>query len=306
MLFRTRFLVYPITHFRQSRMAKSRQKDGAAASEKRGAEKENFNLSRADYTLLAVIAVYVLLRWLATLLGGGEVRLWGLDFAAYLPLSWDVAVALTLPALLLVPQLRSAMSQALSGAAGSGRAWPRLVTALLLLGGLLALAWFEQVAWAFLGDGAYYATEIFRIKADEAYQTALIKPTSLLTGYLIQWLSVTWQPENVRWPFLMLGLGGLVLVVIAGFLFTMHERRSVAALLVSASLLAAASLMFFGYIELYALSYAFTLLFFLAAIRSLRKKTSVLPAGLSLLIAMLFGASSAVFIPPGCCCCTGA
>ncbi|MCZ7556132.1 MAG: hypothetical protein M5R41_07005 [Bacteroidia bacterium] len=278
-------------------MAKPKENKSAAASEKRRMEPENLTLSRTDHILLATVAVFVLLRGLATLIGGGSMRLWGLDYAAYLPLSWDVVAVLSLPLVLLVPPVRMALMRLISGGTAWGAAWPRLVTGLLLLAGLLALAWYQQVAWAFLGDGAYYATEIFRITADAGYQTALIKPTSWLTGQLIHWLSVSYQPENVRWPFLVLGLGGLVIVLVGAFLFSMHERRSVAVLLVSTALLSAASLMFFGYIELYALSYSFTVLFFLASIRALRKRSSVIMPGLFLLAAILFGASAAVFIP---------
>ncbi len=281
-------------------MAKSKQADSAAAKKTDAPNQATvrFTLTPGDRSVLTFASAFVLLRLVASSMSAGAFGVWGLNFASYLPMSWDIIVLLAVPLLLLIPQLRNAVAGVLAQDAQRGaNSAVRLVAAFVLTVGLAILAWEYQVAYAFLGDGAYYATEIFRIAADASYKTALIKPTSWLTGHFIHWLSVTFQPENVRWPFQMVGVIGMVLVAGGSVLLTRKEKRSAALLLVSAMLLGAGSLMFFGYIELYALSYAFTVLFLLASYASLRHGATVVVPGLLLLAAIAFGASAAVFVP---------
>ncbi|MBL0177314.1 MAG: tetratricopeptide repeat protein [Ignavibacteria bacterium] len=62
-------------------------------------------------------------------------------------------------------------------------------------------------------------------------------------------------------------------------------------------LFTAGSLFFFGYIELYALSYACGAVYFLAVWAVFRSGASPWPAGVALLAAVAFGLSAAVFVP---------
>ena len=255
-------------------------------------------LTSTDRALLIAITVFLSARWLATLFGGGQTRTWGMDFASYLPLSWDIVAALSLPVILFIPLVRRLLGRLTTEGAGDeiNTSW-RLAAVVVVSVIWGVLAWHYQVAYAFLGDGAYYATEIIRIAGDTAYRTALVKPTSWLTGHVIHWLAVMFQPENIRWPFQIVGVIGMILVAGGSVLLTLRVKKDGAVLLVSAVLLTAASLMFFGYIELYALSYALTVLFFLSSYQCFRFNGSVIVAGLLLAAAIACGASAVIFIP---------
>ncbi|HOJ03425.1 MAG TPA: hypothetical protein PK916_05435 [Bacteroidota bacterium] len=278
--------------------AVSKRKNRDATEAQPNATKKHSVAGRGELALLLAFVLFVVLRLLAAFIDASGLRLWGIDMFAYQPLGWELVTALIIPLLLLLPPVRRGFGGLLEDAQSpASRGGLRMVLSVLTLVALAVLAWELQVAYAFLGDGAYYATEIFRIADDPSYKTALVKPTSWLTGTFLRWLAVTFQPENVRWPFQVAGSAAMVVMVGGALLLLRRARTSEVLLLVGSALLSSGTLMFFGYIELYAFAYACTALYFIAAYRCFRGDVAVLLPAVFLAFAIAFSASAAIFIP---------
>ncbi len=250
----------------------------------------------SERIIIASLLAYAAVRLSATFLFADGTRAWGIDYAGYLSGHWDIIVALSLPFVTSLPSMNRWAARLFNGD-GKASGGASIAIACLASGIAVFLAWNFQVAFAFLGDGSYYATEIFRIVSNPDHAAAFIKPTSFLTGHLLRWTSLLLTPENVRTPFQILGVAGAGLLTAGAFLLTWKEQRVQTWLLFSAALLPAGALMFFGYIELYALCYVFVLLFFLSSFRAMRRGDSVLVPGVFLVLAVAFGASAIVFLP---------
>lgn len=272
---------------------------------------------RIQLMLSAPLLLFVLLRGAAVLMDTFEVRLWGLDFAGWLPQSAMLQLLLWLPLLFAYPLLRQTSEskqvrerERRAGRSdqerkkGSGREnsahvfqSSRLFPVILLTLGTGVIAGVVQVAYAFLGDGTWYAAELYRSMGDPGYANSMIKPSAWLTGIVLDGYARAMQPEDIRVPFQYAGIAGMILSAGAIFWLTRRETLLKVVVAVTVIMAAAGTLVFFGYIELYAFVYAFSIAYFVAAWQCLRGNASVWLTGVFLLLAVLFGASAVIWLP---------
>jgi tetratricopeptide (TPR) repeat protein len=226
---------------------------------------------------------------------------WGLSFVQYLLPGWDALFVLALPLLLLLPAV-------LGKAAGlfgprpmqqesSSRYW---LTAAFITAVLVTVSTQLHVLFPLLGDGSSYAAEIIRIRADAAYNTFLIKPTSWLTGVLIEYIARHSATVDTTWPFALTGTIALGILAAGFFAFTRRDTTTRRVLAGSMVFFTSASLFFLGYVELYAMQFAFTALFFLSMLYGDKNGAPRFMPALLLLAAVLSGGSSIVFLPALC------
>ncbi len=225
-------------------------------------------------------------------------RTWGFDYARYLAGEWDVLAALLLPLAALLPPVRRALGRQLTQPSfksfpkRSGLAFAVLAAA---LSAFLVIQY--RVPYAFLGDGAYYAGEMYRVISTPEYAPAFLKPTSWLTGQILLALGQWLKPEDTGLPFAILGAACAASLVLSLFVFASREKKPVASALAVAGLTGAGSLLFFGYIELYAPVYLFTIAYFMSSWASLRQGLSVAVPGILLIAAIACGAAALFFVP---------
>lgn len=249
-----------------------------------------------EWIVILAILVLAALRALPLLLDVTQLRLWGIDALAWLPLSVDRLIVAALPVLALLPWLQSRTDRWL--AAG---AFPRmhvLVIALVASAALVALGLAYPVAYAFLGDGSVYVGEMFRTARDAAHAPSFVKPTAWATGALLAALAALPATlDDVRVPFTVVSSAAAVLTTASVFFFLRDERRGTVVVLAALVAGMGGTLFFFGYIELYALPAALTLASLLAMWRALRQGASVLVPGILLAAAMAFGLAAATLLP---------
>lgn len=249
-----------------------------------------------EWTIILAIFTLALLRALPLVLDLTQLRLWGIDPLAWLPLSGDRLIVAALPVLALLPWLQSRTDRLLAHGA-----FPRmhlLVLALTLTAALVALGLAYPVAYAFLGDGSVYVGEMFRTARDAAHAPSFVKPTAWATGTLLAALAALPATlDDVRLPFTLASAAAAVLTMASVFFFLRDERRGTVVALAALVAGMGGTLFFFGYIELYALSASLTLASLLAMWRALRHGASVIVPGILLAAAMAFGLAAVTLLP---------
>jgi tetratricopeptide (TPR) repeat protein len=229
-------------------------------------------------------------------------RLWGLDFGSFLKERYGMVLALLLllPLPLLFPSLQKRFSvhRQRTQQSKTQRSRAMFVGALIVIVGAAMLAiWSLDVAFPFLGDGAIYSSDIFRVRRFPDYHSALIKPTSALTGYVLVWLARTFPMERAQTPYQIVGCAAALVLIASLVLF---RRKNTAATTWLAAILfggSAGAMMFFGYVELYALQYAFCAGFFLASWTTLDGRDGIALPTVMLILAIASGLSSVIFVP---------
>lgn len=281
----------------RSRSAKSRGTDGRPLS----AAPE---LSRTERSLLWAVGAFVVLRGIAGAVDTEGLRLWGLDFFSVL--DGPLPMLLTwLPLLFVLPSVARlftgrAMARSTATRTGEergGSSSTRIIVALLLTAAAGTASMTINASYAFLGDGTWYPAELYRSINVPGYANSMIKPSAWLTGLLIDASARMFHPDDLRLPFIIADAAGAVIAAAAVFFATLRERSRTTALAALLLLGASGSLIFLGYIELYALVYALSIAYFMTAWQCLRGRVSVWLPGALLLAAVLFGASAVVWIP---------
>lgn len=255
-------------------------------------------LTATAKTLLASVAVFILLRGIVLLWQPKDVRLWGIDFPAWLGSSPLAQFALWLPLLFLLPHISRLVTRGWNSGQrtepGNGR---RLVWASILTLAAGAFAWRVQVAYAFLGDGTWYVAELYRSMSLPDYANSMIKPSAWLTGILLDGFTRTFHPQDIRLPFTLAGIAGMVIVAGAVLFSTRRETSSTVWTAALFFLGGSGTLVFLGYIELYALVYALSIAYLVTAWQCLRGHAPLWLPSLLFLLAMACGASSVAWLP---------
>jgi hypothetical protein len=227
-------------------------------------------------------------------------RIWGVNFASFLKGDIAVIILTVLPVAFLFPAMLKRYQMA-SGLGDKKKPPSKgMLPALKISGFVLAIAvavLLLPVAYPFLGDGASYTTDLFRVIHVKAHASVLIKATSSLMGYLIVGLTKLLRPADLTVPYVIVGLlSAAILVLLFAALRKRDSRLTVwlAAILFGGS---AGSLMFFGYVELYALQYAFTIGFFLTGWHTLRRRSGIWLPTTMLLLAVAAGAYALIYVP---------
>jgi tetratricopeptide (TPR) repeat protein len=223
-------------------------------------------------------------------------RAWGLDFARFHEMNAWVLLALWLPLLFLLPFVVNGLAARLArtGPATSTRSGVAIV---LVASGLAAMAWFIPTAYAFLGDGSWYAAELYRSMSLPGYSNSMIKPSAWLTGVLLDGFAREFVPEDIRLPFRLAGALGMLAATIAVLYSTWREAAAPRLLFFSTLICGAGALVFFGYVELYAFVYAGSLAYLASAYAALRGHASVFVPGIILLVTLAFGLIAIVWLP---------
>ncbi len=250
--------------------------------------------STTEWLLLGASALVVLLRIAFTFLPV-ELRLWGIDFSRYVADDPIILAMLVLPLAALVPRWGSAF-----GAAGEGRTIPPMIYWPLAVVLALGAGWIGMqvhMIFALYGDGALYQTEIIRMLAAPDAPSSLVKPTAWLSGMLLTGLTRALQPDDARIPYVIMGALSLTVMVVGMLALTRGMRRREAVVLVAPLVLSAGLLLHFGYVELYALPFALSVLHLVAIWRAVRENASLVPAGVLLALAAAAGATALVFVP---------
>ncbi len=249
--------------------------------------------SRPERMLAGIAALMLLLRIIAGFLPATSITVfWGIT-----PLmmnTWDTLLLFALPLLLLVPGIRRTCATAVEQP--RTRAQYLGASAVLIIVAVVA-AWNIHVLFPFLGDGSSYLAEVIRIRASEAYQSFLLKPTAWLSGELIHMLARATSSPDVAQPYTITGILALITLLGGGVVLLRDEAPAPRLLLFTLVFFSSASLLFFGYVELYAMQVAFTALFLLSAWTTLRTGRSPVTPGILLLIAMAWGAAAAILLP---------
>lgn len=233
---------------------------------------------------LLLVVGSALLRLLFVPWGEENTSAWALSFVSFLPMRWEVLLALALP--LATPLvMRSKMEMPL----------PTLLFAMLGMVGIAALL--APVTFPLLGDGALYASEILRIIQHPDTADALLKPSSWVTGWVVKTIALLWRSDQVLFPYRVLGILGWILAVGGGIALFRRPSLREGGILAVLLFFSPALVFFFGYVELYVLSFVLTALFLLALWGMLVGHDSpVLPAFL-LVGAVACGAAALVFVP---------
>jgi glycopeptide antibiotics resistance protein len=243
---------------------------------------ENRNLPSKTllYRTGAVFVMLVLLRSIAAYFP--DERLWGLSYLSYLPVWFSYAISVT--GLILALGLAYPLFRMKAG-------WMEKWTgpAMMLLGtaGCAVMFWGFRMDTYFLGDGAVYLAEHFRlVRGMEVSDTVLYSLLSApLTGYLLAGLStLLWSvsggsgllgnPQAAWWISGAVGGAAYVYVVLSGM---RHFSGDDAVRLAGSAvlLLTPGVLFFFGYVEYYTLLLTAGTAYLLSADRALRGELPV-------------------------------
>lgn len=252
--------------------------------------------------LIGALAMFLIVRGVVAYSAAEGARLWGVDFARWLEGGVLVQALLWLPLILLLPPVARVFQKGPASPGGdggdAGAGVPsRWIFALALTIGAGALAWLFPVAYAFLGDGTWYAAELYRSITLPDYANSMIKPSAWLTGMLIDTAGRLLRPDDIRLPFAVAGLSGM-LVAAAAVFFSLRKEQAAVIVTGGALLLGGSGvLVFFGYIELYAPVYALSVAYFITAWQTLRGTGAVWLPVLLLLLAVLFGGLALAWAP---------
>ncbi|MBN1446486.1 MAG: hypothetical protein JXA28_01045 [Bacteroidetes bacterium] len=258
--------------------------------------------ARPSLELLAVLAVlvFLFLRLFSVLGFHPSTRLWGINFPAYLSDKWYLLPLLLLPSLALHPAvsawlIKSRGSTPYSGNDSKrGSLWIVLVGTVLMVGSTFVF----RTHFPFLGDGAFCLSDLFRtLFLNDHHPMMIVKPSSVLTGLIVVWIMKLLRPENLAVPYQVLGTLGMFLVAFIGGLMLRRIHTLERILLISFGILSPGILLFYSYVELYTLQYAFIILSLFAAWLHYRLEISPGYAMIFFVLALATGLSSVILIP---------
>lgn len=246
--------------------------------------------------LLLALGLFILFRGVIAFLPPGAPRLWGIDVPAWLGNGAVSLILLWTPLLFLLPTVALRLFPR-GGTQPATSDTTATVRALVFTAVAAVLAWQVRTAYAFLGDGTWYAAELYRSISLEGYANSMIKPSAWLTGLALDSLARMLRPDDIRLPFILSGIAGMVIAAGAVFLSTRRERVSIMLATTVMLLFGCGSLVFFGYIELYALAYGLSIAYFVTAWQSFRRALPVWVPTILLLAAIGFGATAIAWLP---------
>ncbi|MBR9976826.1 MAG: tetratricopeptide repeat protein [Bacteroidetes bacterium] len=260
--------------------------------------------------MLAMITAFVLFRGVMVLADTEGLRLWGIDFGSYVSSELLLHGMLWLPLLFLLPGVaavfmrivessRGKKEHSAESREGSRRLsdWRHLLTPAVLTLLAAVVAWNIQVGYAFLGDGTWYVAELYRSMMLPDYANSMIKPSAWLTGILLDEMAKMLRPDDIRLPFQLVGIAGMVVAAAAVFFSPVREAVSTRLAAFAFFLVSAGTLLFFGYIELYALVYGLSIAYLVTAWQCLRGNLPLWVPVLLLGLALPFGGIAVVWLP---------
>jgi hypothetical protein len=225
---------------------------------------------RIDLRIVAIAAMHAVLCILAITLPIGS-RSWGFD-------AWTAIPDPTLAALLAALPLAAALLLHVPRiAALAGRRGATVGLLLLSAAGLLAIAIHTLAQGGvppLLGDGSLYRSEVLRMLLDADHAPTFVKPSAMLTGYILLAIVRIVQPTDPTLPFLLLSAVSLLGVAIRFVLLARRQGAVRTLLLLTAVAATPAWLLFCGSIELYTPALAATIWLLVELLLHLRGEAS--------------------------------
>lgn len=233
-----------------------------------GASKRN-STPRIDLRIVAIAATHAVLCILAVTLPNGS-RSWGFD-------AWTAIPDPTFAASLAAAPLAAALLLHVPGiAAFAGRRGTTIGLLLLSAAGLLGIAIHALAQGGvppLLGDGSPYRSEVLRMLLDADHAPTFVKPSAMLTGYMLLAIVRIVQPTDATFPFLLLSAVSLFGVAIRFVLLARRQGAAHTLLLLTAVAATPAWLLFCGSIELYTPALAATIWLVVELLLHLRGET---------------------------------
>jgi tetratricopeptide (TPR) repeat protein len=241
--------------------------------------------------VLAGLITYAALLLFASMIGSQS--LWGMNFSAYLS-GYEIYLFSTAFLIAIVLGGKGTLSLRNIAKVSATSYW---IIALTFVAGSVLITANMHVAFAFLGDGAIYLGEVYRVATVPGYESNLTKFTTYLAGHAIIFITQALKVENSVTPFIV--IGPVSIAVLWSLVFYLLRKEKFPATLFIATLILGSGgmLLYFGYVELYTLGYTFTVAYFLAGWSVYRSKLSMWVPGVFLILAVASAISSAVFIP---------
>ena len=255
------------------------------------------------YSTGAVFGVLVLLRFVAALFP--ESRVWGLSLLAYLPASL-MYTATVIGLLIVSPVLFPVFRMKAAWLEKSGGGWLPVIAAAVACAGLF---WLFRMETYFLGDGAVYLAEHFRlVRGMDVSETVLYSTLSApLSGYLLAAVSsVAWAISNgegivgnpqFAWRISGAIAGGVYVAIVVLGMRRFAADASVRLAGMAALLLTPGVLFFFGYVEYYTLLFVAGTAYFLASDRAARGEIQPWVPGMLLLLAVALHFMALLLLP---------
>jgi tetratricopeptide (TPR) repeat protein len=250
------------------------------------------HLDSSDSTLWRNISIAVILalalRFVS--LAFPDLRLWGLNYFRFMPLTLTIASSSAI-LLLLIPSLRNRILRYIDSHTDSTANSLFLVVSTLFT---IIVLLFPMETF-FLGDGGMLVGEMFKLMQLDGYNSDVILDykSSPLAGLILHgtakvlpFLFKTFGISASIQPMLPYrGLSLISLLVLCIYLYRSHQGTERLTMLI-AFLGTAGVLLFFGYVESYSLIYVASGIYVLAAVKHLNGKSGVMPVVVAYLFAV--------------------
>jgi hypothetical protein len=229
-------------------------------------------------------------------------RLWGVNYPAFFKENIPMLVLALLPIVGLLPPVLRRLSfeekkaRRQSGTRDKGHIGS-VLTWLSSYGIVLAVVLLLPVGYAFLGDGAFYMSELYRMVMLPNYHPSMLHLTSALTGYAVVALTWIFKPEYLYLPYQIIGALSALFLVSMFLFFRRKMPRDTFWLAVAVFAGGAGSLMLFRYVEMYALQYVFLIGFFLSSWGFLKGVSGIRLPTMFLALAVATGFSAIAYLP---------
>lgn len=243
--------------------------------------------------MLVALAALTLLRLVATLFDGGE--WWGINFTQYLDVSIIVGCAVVT---LFGIGVGIVSRKRPPDKASRGFESPLLIVGIVIAAG--ALFFFAALRVSLLGDSTLYLGMIARFIDHGELGKIWREPVPVLLTYLVAWIQKEFNfIIETAFPFRVTGaLCGMaftwIAIRISSHLFETRGARVMAAVLLMS---AGGSLLFFGYVETYALPYVAVLAYSAALLGCVAGRVRINVAALLLLLCIVSHVQHVLLVP---------
>ncbi len=236
-------------------------------------------------------------------------RLWGLNHFAFLPL-WFSILIVTVGFLFCTPILYKSYQSVAEILCGNRNRFVRRIFPFVVAAIAACIFWSLRMQTYFLGDGAVYLGEIYRLTHNQSISQEMLYSTQSapLTGWIYATLAKQINNSSCAKdkPFDDTRISFWIVGPILGFLFVLFSSMSVNKLSKDAVerlsyiilLLSSAGVIFyFGYVEYYAFVFTLLAFYFLLIIGVIEGKSSIVLPIITLALASAFHLMALIALP---------
>lgn len=262
---------------------------------------------RSNLLISLVFAVLLLLRFVASVFPNA--RLWGLHFFAFIPL-WLALVSFLLGVLFCTPNAFSIFESFAKIIFKVKTQSGVLITSILISSFLAIIFWMLRMKTFFLGDGAVYLAELYRlanglpISENVLYSKGSAPLTGLIHAFFVKLIANTFLQNlhffsDTRSTFYLVGIVcGFVFALIAYQASRHFGKNDVERLgILCVFRFSAGTIFYFGYVEYYTIAFTTLALYFYLSLRALEDKRKILLSGIVLLLSSALHLLALVALP---------